>query len=1161
MNDHRHICLHHGIKQALSESGRDTGLRRQFSKAIDLLEARQFTHGLWVKKLRNLRRTVLEARLNHAERLLFDYATRYCPKCKETKPFIRLLDYVPDHDAVDRRAHQLNRTFDDQGFEDWDEASEEYQIGDAAQDALTLQLDRTKLDSAQLPGYLQFRQSGDYALLDGEFIEDGVQWYRTDDDNFNRLIEQGAAELRLLLTEEQATYLQARGPLLMNGSAGSGKTTLGIYRSLERLSRNPDLRALYVTYSRNLVSDAQDLCRALAPRIVIPSDLGRPGIFFVQFRDLCHHLIGNDLSQPGQRLATFRQFTEWFRERECQYRKYQDLEPALAWDEIRSVLRGSIPGARRSRDAFLATEMLTLEEYLEVGDKVSRVPKVDRETRRLIYDLASIYEEHLSANDKYDEMSLTREAMRKLRQAPFDLVIADEVQDLTELQIELLARLVPVTSSGEGLFLVGDLQQVINPSSFRWEDVRKIFYIRQELGWQVPELHKLTHNFRSRGPIVDLANRILDLRRQAVGKYADEAESEASVHKGGTRPCICQSDARIVIKALRRLEVKGIDIIVLTPEIRDWLQAELGSKSVWTIQEAKGLEFVDVLLWKMAESGQEVWQEFIAVGGKKEGPRSAVAHQFNLLYVAVTRARRQVAIFEEIKRPYPWFQLLSEELLDRVEAADLGQYLVAPSTREQWRSRGEYLLEQERYEQAIEAFRKAGNVQLEETALACWAGSEGRLDAAAVHWETIQHYREAAGCWARAGAFDKAAADWEKAQEWHQAAELWEQAGQLLNAANVWLTIGQWKNAIRCYQNAGQPEIVRQCEAAQAESIGDWNHAARLWVELEDWQAAARCYQQLGEYHIARRCEAQLAEKREGWAEAGSIWEELENWQRAKVAYECAGQTEAARRCEATFAEAEYDWMRAAKIWRDLESWEEAAECYRRAGKSQSVHKCKAKLAESEGHWTDAARIWQHLERWDDAARCYREAKKVHLADHCIALSAEANADYRRAAEIWSRSMSWEDAARCHEEAGDHRAARVCQAELAESKDAWGAAAAIWEGLELWPRARNAYLKAGHEREAHICEAKHAEATHDWHTAAEVWASLDALDEASRCLRLTGDLRATCICAALSAEKEGQWAEAAGLWEKAQDWARAVRLYRCAGLETQARQCESDCSK
>jgi hypothetical protein len=128
--------------------------------------------------------------------------------------------------------------------------------------------------------------------------------------------------------------------------------------------------------------------------------------------------------------------------------------------------------------------------------------------------VARRWQDHLETGRRLDEIDLCRMA---LATGPagglYDHLVCDEAQDLAEIQMELLLRLTP-RGSFSGLFLAGDPQQVINPSGFRWAEVRT--RIRDRFlgrGRPAPDLAVLTRNFRSVRGLVELANEVLAFKR------------------------------------------------------------------------------------------------------------------------------------------------------------------------------------------------------------------------------------------------------------------------------------------------------------------------------------------------------------------------------------------------------------------------------------------------------------------------------------------------------------------------------------------------------------------------------------------------------------------------------------------------------------------------
>ena len=102
----------------------------------------------------------------------------------------------------------------------------------------------------------------------------------------------------------------------------------------------------------------------------------------------------------------------------------------------------------------------------------------------------------------------------------YDLVVCDEVQDFADVQLALIFRL---AGSPENVVLAGDTKQIINPSGFRWEEVRNKFF---ERGIQVPRVHSLRINFRCVGNVVKLANALLDLKQRLIGLTGSEIREE-----------------------------------------------------------------------------------------------------------------------------------------------------------------------------------------------------------------------------------------------------------------------------------------------------------------------------------------------------------------------------------------------------------------------------------------------------------------------------------------------------------------------------------------------------------------------------------------------------------------------------------------------------------
>ena len=149
---------------------------------------------------------------------------------------------------------------------------------------------------------------------------------------------------------------------------------------------------------------------------------------------------------------------------------------------------------------------------------------MDEVQRREVYDLFLSYEKLKKEGSCYDECDLVYHIagrisglgphiLEKMAAAegsnllPIDSLFCDEVQDFTQAELFILAKL---CRDPNNLFLAGDTAQSIAVGvDFRFTDVRQIFY--NSFGGIEPKLLQLTHNYRSHAGVLRLAACVLDL--------------------------------------------------------------------------------------------------------------------------------------------------------------------------------------------------------------------------------------------------------------------------------------------------------------------------------------------------------------------------------------------------------------------------------------------------------------------------------------------------------------------------------------------------------------------------------------------------------------------------------------------------------------------------
>jgi DNA helicase IV len=225
------------------------------------------------------------------------------------------------------------------------------------------------------------------------------------------------------------------------------------------------------------------------------------------------------------------------------------------------------------------------------------------------------------------------------RPKTFGHVVVDEAQDLTPMQLRMVAR----RAATDWLTLLGDVAQATGPVAYeRWDEVL------EHLPGQRAEVEELVLAYRVPAEIMRLALPLLP-------EIAPHVRPPQAYREGGQPPRIV-ADEQVAHRAAEEAVVldagEGSVAIVapaaLVPEIRGLLERSLvdvdGSPvedlapavRVLTAREAKGLEFDHVVLAEPAGIVDEVE----GVQGRRH------------LYVALTRATQTLTVVHS--QPLPW---------------------------------------------------------------------------------------------------------------------------------------------------------------------------------------------------------------------------------------------------------------------------------------------------------------------------------------------------------------------------------------------------------------------------------------------------------------------------------------------------------------------------
>lgn len=485
----------------------------------------------------------------------------------------------------------------------------------------------------------------------------------------------------LSLDDAQEAVYRLPPPVILIGSAGSGKTAL----ALEKLKLAQG-DVLYVTLSPYLAQHARNLYFANGYAAE------HQNADFLSLRELIE-----TIHLPAGREVDYGAFRAFLARHRQTFRSIAD--PHKLFEEFRGVLTGPAIDA----------PWLTREAYLALGVRRSLF---QGEERGQVYDLFEKYLSWLRADSLYDGNIV---AQQQLARAPqrYDFVVVDEAQDLTNIQLALVLRMLRLAGA---FVLCGDSNQVVHPNFFSWANVKSLFFEHEELAPR-REVQVLRANYRNAVEVTELANRLLKLKLARFGSVDRESHYlvEALPANRGAVELLPDRD-----ETVRELDAKThrsarFAVIVLREEDKAEAARRFRTPLIFSVQEAKGLEYDNVILYNLVSRARAEFAsiaEGVAASDLEEEPdyarakdkrdKSLERYKFfvNGLYVAMTRAVRRLYLVEADAR-HPLLALIGLE-----EAREPPQVASQASSAEEWQREARRLELQGKQEQA-EAIRRS----------------------------------------------------------------------------------------------------------------------------------------------------------------------------------------------------------------------------------------------------------------------------------------------------------------------------------------------------------------------------------------------------------------------------------------------------------------------
>ncbi len=521
-----------------------------------------------VKKLSNS--GYFRIRVNQADRLLFIFL-KY-----ENETYILVLEYIPNHEY--RKSKFLRGKKVDE---------EDFKFPEHIEEVIYINEDRT------------FRYIGD------KFVS---------------------------FSESQKSVLHAQTPIIVVGSAGSGKTSV-LIEKLQQLEKSGK-KVIYISFSKYLVENSQEDCNC-------------PKVDFSTFQEFFN--IENEI--------TFKEFQEFAR-------NHRILEAEKYFEEFRGVIMGM---------AF-DKPYLSEEEYIKLGVKQSIFKESERK---------SVYRKFIKYLKYLKDKNLVDSNMEQLHNPNrYDLVVIDEVQDFTNSQIYAILK------HGDDFILSGDSNQIIYSNAFSWSKLKEMFFKTEH----DKHISILKENYRTSQTITEVANRLLKIKQLRFGSIDKESNYLINTVSKIEGEIFFWTD-RAMAKEID--EKKGDDVnfaVIVFDEVskRD-AKMKFRTPLIFTVQEVKGLEYKNIVIFNFVTKYQKKFRDIVQGINKSDlekelkfsrnkNKENREFEQYkiyiNSLYVAFTRGTENLYIIED--KPHQLWELLG---VVESEQVTLEKSL---STKEDW---------------------------------------------------------------------------------------------------------------------------------------------------------------------------------------------------------------------------------------------------------------------------------------------------------------------------------------------------------------------------------------------------------------------------------------------------------------------------------------------
>lgn len=972
------------------------------------------------------------------------------------------------------------------------------------------QVDDLIIENISIEETIESNQITQQGFWNSEKITINLDHFKLKENDFwNYTVnEKNNQTIYTLLSNQQNKYINKEPdlPILLQGNHASGKTHLAIYSALNHSYLNrekEDYKIFYVTSNSFGKNSVQSISNQVSNQNVNKIS----NLKFNDYQSLCKYIgrkyqIIGDNEFLCQRQITAHKFVERF----CATKNLNNIKPLDLWQEIRNLIKGSI------RSLSQKNKLISLDNYLAL--KNQSIFSSDRDYNQ-VYDLAVKYQNWLESQKCWDELDLTHYIFNKFSQKDlgvYNAVYVDEIQDFTELQIQLILKFLKVEEKDNYLpkfFLSGQPEKVVNVEHFNWNKVTKIIidlYSKTPQWLQIRksiEPQRLNYNLLSSNTIIDLKSAFLSLCLSSSSSN-NQLFIESSFLTSAHKPLIIFDEKSKFFDDKKFLGINNA-IIVFNEEDKEELANYFteDKERILTINQIKDLKFDEVLVWNFFSKNEDT-----SVETSTDNQELASLKYYDLS-TCVSTAKNKLYFYDQ-KEHVTWNLPQIQGLIEKGDFSDLKSIFGREYSQEEIVKTAKNFTKQgvkKGYEIAIELFKKAEEEIEAKKVEALLEEEQGNWSKAGDIWNNLSIFEEAIRCW----------------NEIDQ--NLWKAKWASLNTES-WIEKGLYFEdkkdyyiSILCYEKAENLEGILRC----LEATNQWELAGDKCQEKTSKEKANKYYEVAEKYYL----------EKDNIKSALDMWIRIKNWEKAALILEGLKQ-----------------WQKAADYWLEIDEFEKSALCLEKIEKWSEARKCWLKVKkwdkvalcyEFEQKWQSAIEMWEKINEKEKIALCYQKSNQWEKAESlwrelgywgCVAIALQQQEKWAEASIAWQQINPLQQEALCYEQSQQWDKAQKCWLELknwrkiiiiCEKQGKWVEAAESWENLGEWKKSALAWLKTDQFEKAALCY----EEGEYWEEAEKYWRQLNQLDKL-----------------ALNFQKQEKWQRAAQIWEKTKQWHQAGKAWR-----------------